>query len=924
MTLSLAPTGKADYERRPGSIPTMDTREEHLLDYFKTFFSDDNAYRRLNMFRMARNDYFFQGVQDILAPADGLSSSAGGYTFERIARSTEALFPNDIDNRIAPGVNNFAARLLRKEYAAKVRPTSHRHDIEGAARVAEAALKYDIKTQRWDTNGRMSMARDVMLYGTSIAAALVDRDWSKRDRVASLDAGQCSKCEAKFASVGVRSVYATHGIPTEQGIIPFNHGDTLEPIGMGDEGPMSRMSFCPLCTERAPLSPYFPDKSEIGDADEGTGMQDVFGKQFADELPRLYLPMQVWWPFEVFPENAGWGIEPDECRIFGRRHVESVDWVESRHPSLAGKVEPQAAAELTKWDPMLSDRGWMPGGATALADVYRDHVNVYDLYIMPIQELPELRDGMMVTMVQDQFGEREPLIYEMKGPEGNTVRVPRAKISVARATELRKRFWGRTPVDDAIPMQRRLNQLDWQALDFRDHNTPFFAVPPGITAESRKDETGSYRMIEVTSAEGSDFDLRKTLVNAQVQGATPYLPERQDCLQALQNNLGPQEFEMGQNPTGVTAGTQLQILAEQVEAGRGPMERGLKRVYEEICEAHLQQTWAFRRDEAAYETEGETGDYDRETYTGHDLLGQCSVEVKAESSFDKTTFQSQAVITAYKEGLYGDQVSMDPVARDEVRDLFGAPDVQQRNSVQVRRANRAITQFLRDLRVPVVDETLDDAWIHADKWGTAWQGDDFAKLQKQGEWPQLLHALSGKWRRQLDQAMVQDAAQRAVYEGVPPEQWPMAFAQAQQRFQADSATYAQLPPPPPGPDAPVMPPPPQPPPPPPATGAFIPDPLQDKVTMICLQIVEPVLIVPRPTLPGEEEHESAGQRKVQEALVAFYATLQTYRLLDEQKKTMAAGGQNVMAAPGGSRTVDGSIPGSGGPVIPAQGTQPGA
>lgn len=850
-------------------VPRLDSSDEEIKKFVKRIINDDNKFRRWHMLRKANNLWMYQGRHWMRPISRARAGGSGIYHFEDLQRKAGRQFPEPVDNMIATGIDNEVARLGRKEYVPETTADSSQPELQQAARTAKNVLIYDLKQMVW-ADTREAIMFDLVATGTCVAHSYWDETQTEHSVVASPDAMFCPGCEKQFASAKIPEIMAQIGFPDEMGMPQaIQHPETLRPVESTERGrpPEVQMTHCPTCPEPVPLQPRTPLPEEA----EGF---DIFQRQLGIPIPKGQGLIEHDSPFEVYPENAGIGIEPRTCRIWGLKKVRDIGWVYARHTDC--DVEPESPKELMRSHPMLGDGKFSESFSDeGDKDIYSQHVAVKQLFVDPMP-IPGLEKGAVFTVIGEKVLEPKPLMVDVEVPGGKTKQVRRAKFGAHRRKRVPGQFWGRTPVDDAVPLQRRLNQIDAMDDDITEHGKPWMAVPMGSQFGWPQDPQGSLQIVEVDSPDGRWDDFK--IVNANPLTGNAYHEKRAQIAQSIRDRLGPQEIEAGASGKAKTA-LEVKVLSEQVEEQRGPVERGLvTNVYDPLFNHHLEIAWAFKKDDTEYEIEETAGTYGVQSYKGTDLLGGIKVQVESKGDFSKSVYQIQATQDAATKGLYGDWMS-DPVLRNQILENMDLPKVDGKQKLQILRAQQAWSEFIKDGSIPGFDPTIHAADIWFRVLNESWLGDEALDLQRKAEWPKFVDATAG-WEKVLAKAEELDAQQRQFYEGFPPEQWPAIQAEASAKVQeiesaqqktADEASRvpgAQVPP--------SMPVPQIPPPPDPMVG-FLPEALHLRIGIILRQKGAALLSpVPMGVDPAALADKTAGPLSV---LVDAYAVIQACRIL---------------------------------------------
>jgi hypothetical protein len=365
---------------------------------------------------------------------------------------------------------------------------------------------------------------------------------------------------------------------------------------------------------------------------------------------------------------------------------------------------------------------------------------------------------------------------------------------------------------------------------------------------------------------------------------------------------------------------------------RGPRERGLISMYESAFEHILELNYAFRKEEQDYEIMNESGVYERKSYTGTDLLGTIKVKMSARPGYDETLYNKEATTEAIQMGLY--QLDS-PAAIDRALDNMKLPkDVNERQTLQIARAEMAWSDFMRIRKIPVIDPTIHDPAAWYSILGKRWLSDEAFALQREGKWEEFLPAIAN-WEIRKLEIEAQDAQQKQIYGNVPPEMWGEKYAEGQAiRQQAMKAMKAMqdLQPPPTPPGMPAPPPPPQLPPPPeippPPLEGFLPEQLELRIYAIWRRMVPELsaAFLAVQSAEGLKAPMDSKQKAVKtlDDLMKLRAVIEAYRLMLQGAGQPPPPGAPGMPPPGAPPGAPPAGPPPGGPPPgPPQGGAPG-
>ncbi len=793
-------------------LVTVNTGDVALKDYISRHLNPWSPRRRWATQRAALNTWFYWGRQWIEAVGE-LVPSAGAYTFRELYRGGLGTFKRPVTNIIASAVDNETSRLGRKELIPDARPASNKPEWVQAAKLARDIARWEMGKILW-ADKREEIGMGLCLEGTAAARSFWDENRHDVVFLAAPDAMECPSCQRKFASPVVPRSFASIGMPQDEGPIEMRHKDSLAPFKEEGEAsamhpggiPRVKMQHCPFCDQPSLLREY---KVSEGEAEEAA---DPFHRSLGVSCPRGEPNIEPLSVHELYPENTGIGLEPHETRIHRQTTVKPLEQILGRFPELEGKVYPEDPTLLLRLNPMFSEPiFWQMSGAgqhdgySATIETYDRHARVREVVVEPFPGVPGLEDGVWAVQVCDEVLV-QPLCITLQTPDGPK-KVPRVKYHYARFKRIPNYFYGRTFVDDILPIQRRLNELDAQWTDLRERGVPTIWTPMTTEMYTKEESEGSLRVVYYDSPNPTWTPAQAIFPGIPLTG-NAYAQERQNCFTDAQMVGAAQDIEVGKGVGGPKTTSGLMLLSEQAAQKREPRERALANMYEGLWQHFMDITWAFRKEKASFEVaaEGSTV-YQRKSYMGNDLLGGVRVKVSTRSGYDITLYNKEATGEALQMGLVNPS---DPATKAKVLELMQLPeDLAEAEGIQVKRAEMAWSDFENSGEVPSYDESLFEPTIWLNVLGKRWMEDSAFMRQKSLGFDEIMERLSG-WEEAFTTEMAKDEQAKMLYGAHPPEQWPkiykMTEAIDQAKFEAATAAAAEMGQPPPMPQPTVPPP----------------------------------------------------------------------------------------------------------------------
>lgn len=834
----------------PLRVPAIDEEEARILEFRDRWFSKYNIYRVRRLEQMALNHHYLLGRQWIELDTEILIEGTRGFQFRQISTEEQHDIPRPVTNVIAPSVEVEISALGKRKLVPKVIPLSRDPRVEAATKVSNDVLEDRLRANEWPSR-RSEVTLSTVLYGTGIIKTWWDETYADSMAVGSTEAVSCPQCGMKLSSPRL-------GIAD----IPEDF-DTSNASPVEGDAESVEVTNCPHCN--VPMEPYMVGEDETSDV-------DAVGKPLGNIIPKGFPRMEVVSPFDLYVENSGIGISPENCRIWGQCTPRSLDWIEERFPEKFAEdvIKPEDPDELMASHPLLGD--WdLLGRYSAVYDtnIYDYHANVYEIYCDKTFKFPK---GRAIIVCGDEILYNGDLYRDIGKKEVKLV-----SFSAARYKVRPKEFFGRGLVDDLISPQNRLNGIDSQIIEARERlGNPNIMVTEAMDLQGPEwNERGGgaiwrYNIDPLGPNARPDYFGDKLFDTAVYQ-------ERDRIKSDIKELAGPQDIEIGAAPKNITTTSGLQLLGEAAERRRGEREDALTHMFEASWEHLLELECVLRAEDSTYQQETEGGSWEEKQFNREMLMGQSKVKIEKQAEVDKSLMQREATREAQADGLYRLDSQL---AIKRILELRGLPtDVNEDLNFQVDLAKKKWVEFVDEGLIPTIDPSIDDFRIHFQALGTFLLGDEGQRIAKDAGWPQILKVIAG-WEWELSRNEAIDAQSKELYGTTNLEEarnkYTEMYASYAQAKQAEasmqqSAVKAGMPAPPPsGMQPPIEP-------------FFLPPDKADRVLYIWTNKL------------GQQGIQLAPE---QMPFVQFRAVVDAYRLLADEKDQKAAMGLPQSASPG--------------------------
>jgi hypothetical protein len=307
-------------------FPAPEAPDEYITEYMRRHFAEYFTYRSRHMERIAKNIYYEIGRQWVERDLRQLAEGSRGFAF-RDMRNTNVELPRPVTNYITPAVDVEFATLSKRQWTPKIPTFSRDPRMEAAAKIANEILNDRLKKLHWEDT-RDKFIRNLIVHGTAIVKSFWDETYQETTWVAAENPFICSVCGTLLQS-DKANVEQVRGADT--GVVIETENESPEDLQLTD---------CPACG--APIVPY-DEMSE--EQSRGT---DYFKRPLGQEMPMGNTNIELYTPFEYYPQNHGINVAPETITQHGMCKIRSLDWVEDHFPDLIDKVEPETPEVLLR------------------------------------------------------------------------------------------------------------------------------------------------------------------------------------------------------------------------------------------------------------------------------------------------------------------------------------------------------------------------------------------------------------------------------------------------------------------------------------------------------------------------------------------------------------------------------------------------
>ena len=563
------------------------------------------------------------------------------------------------------------------------------------------------------------------------------------------------------------------GAPMQPQAPPCDYVDTVANNKLGRSNP----GTCPKCG--SPTQPYQPSMEEA---------QGELGKDW----PRGDWKVEVLWPYNVFPRDAGIGVDRTDVDEWCYVHGETLDWVAERWPNKvrdpktgAMLIHPEHPSALMAENPTMGAPFVFRGAQHT--DVFRNHAVVYEYFKKPWLEWDEGKmayvknRGRRIVVVQNRVCLDTTLMTESLNQPGTWV--PRARLEFVpwepmeggRRGTVGQSLWGRLfdaqdGINERIAQTRAVNQRG--AL-------PWYLQARGRNFETRAaDSAVPFRRVLV-DIDPSDRQPPLTLMQNETINSGVY-QEIEQYVSYGQRAAGQVEVEQGSVPPNVGAATAIAYLKTEAGEKRRPRILRIREALVRAWEHGLQLMSAYYIEDREYSYEDEFSE-ERWSFIHGKVIAESNprVDIYPTPDYDQRDLQREQIRDMVQLGILNPSQTPQ-LNRKIVKTLEPTLDFFLDDDKQEDQAQREWRDFKEYGKVPVIDPSLDDAMTHYQEHGrecfSAW----FRGMEEKGGWDSALSVLGVNWEMGLTQIAMQahfmgtlGSLQTMIY-----TQWTMMLSEA--------------------------------------------------------------------------------------------------------------------------------------------------
>jgi len=367
-------------------------------------------------------------------------------------------------------------------------------------------------------------------------------------------------------------------------------------------------------------------------------------------------------------------------------------------------------------------------------------VTAYELYMLPNAQFPQ---GLCVVRIGKEASNVTQIV-PLDSEYGAGVKKGKKFLPLVhgRAETLCGRMWGKTPLDDVVPLQYFRNRVE-RALDteYKRMVNSLWMNPKGSGVDNFTGEGGQVMTYNPMVLGGTAVAKPERLV-PQLQ----YLQYYIEFLKYLDDQIERVSLTYflagGQAPAGVDAASALNLLDQRSKRALSPATREWAKMWLQLDEMMLElarKHWGDRRINVAT---GKNTAWEVQSFMASDLVGAITMEIDYEALFPKSEATTHAMITQLIQG--GVINPQDPEQKYEVLRVFGFLKMQGDVNDHTKVAQRENDEYMKSIqtgapKLPQMIPMVDNSMIHIKEHIKLGTTQEFRALPPQLQQPMLEH-----------------------------------------------------------------------------------------------------------------------------------------------------------------------------------------
>jgi hypothetical protein len=463
--------------------------------------------------------------------------------------------------------------------------------------------------------------------------------------------------------------------------------------------------------------------------DQLTPAVDESGEPVGEDYPIGAINAEPASPFEIRLDHriVNWRDQ----RRFIRQHRYDVDFAKEQWDDFEEVIKPDWGNDLSQYyldvlahvtSSFSASGGFIGGGPAAPKN---PKVTAYEFFELPTKKFPKGLRATRLGANSQAVVEAAPLATRFgAGVRKGQYFLPGIHFGFAR---IPGRFWRKTPLDDAVPLQIFRNTVEANLrLSSQRMGNAIWLNPKGSGVGVITGEPGLKMDYNPVSLGGSQF-AKPERIPAELENVQPLIMLMNKIDDSIERVVGTFFLQGGNAPPGVTAASALAYLGEQSQKAMSTLMTSYAKAwrdFEVIAIEIARENWDDSRMRVVA---GKNRKFQVAKFSKADLQGAINLQIDYNGMFPKSNATERATIAQLV------QLQIISPAEPEVQwailKAFGETNLKGSQDIDVEDAAKEEDQFMTDSTfIPQIRPFVDNSTIHLSSHTDLAKTDEFREL----------------------------------------------------------------------------------------------------------------------------------------------------------------------------------------------------
>ena len=456
---------------------------------------------------------------------------------------------------------------------------------------------------------------------------------------------------------------------------------------------------------------------------------DPEGNPIGDEYPIGSLAAEVASPFEIRLDHRI--INMRDQRRFIRQRRYDLDYAKEHWSDFEDVIQPDWGNDLSQYyldvlahvtSSFSASGGFIGGGPAAPKN---PKVTGYSFFELPTKKFPQGLRAVRLGANSQAVVEAGPLWSRYgAGIRKGQYYLPIVHFGFAR---IPGRFWRKTPLDDAVPLQIFRNTVEANMrLSAQRMGNSIWLNPKGSGVNIITGEPGLKLDYNPVSLGGSQF-AKPERIPAELENVQPLVMLMNKIDDSIERVVGTFFLQGGETPPGVTAASALAYLGERAQKSISTLMTSYAKAWRdwEVMSLEIaRQNWDDTRIRVIA---GKNKKWQTLKFTKADLQGSVNLLIDYNGLFPKSNATERATIAQLVQLRVISPT--EPEVQWQILRAFGETTLKGSQDIDVNDAAKEEDQFMTDAAfMPQVRPFVDNSTVHLQSHTDLAKTDEFREL----------------------------------------------------------------------------------------------------------------------------------------------------------------------------------------------------